>query len=190
MTPDDAAFPDLIRRAAAGDAAARHELFARYHRAVRLAVRRRMPDRLRARFDSLDFAQDVWASFLALPADRLTFPGPDALVAFLAQVGRAKVIDAGRRPAADPINAPPGGDPAGDLDGLPAGGQAQTPSQHAIAAERWHVLATRLPPGQRAILERLRDGRSHAEIAADLNLSVRTVERIVRRLKDFCAKDA
>ena len=58
-------------------------------------------------------------------------------------------------------------------------------SQVAVAGERWADWVRRLPPGHRAVLERLRDGHTHEEVAAMLNVSVRTVERIVRRLKDL-----
>jgi RNA polymerase sigma-70 factor (ECF subfamily) len=176
-------------RVRAGEAGAYEELLARYGDEVRAAVRRRLHDRLRTQYDSLDFVQDVWASFLALEPGRYRFADQDALVGFLCRVARNKVVEVFRRRFAtrrsdvtreEPY--PPEGE--GSRDGVP--GPDPTPSQFAVAGERYADLMRRLPEGQRAVLERLRDGHTHEEVAAMLNVSVRTVERIVRRLKDLC----
>jgi RNA polymerase sigma-70 factor (ECF subfamily) len=60
-----------------------------------------------------------------------------------------------------------------------------TPSQWAIAGEQWERILARVPPGHRVIVERLRDGHNYEEIARMTNVSVSTVNRIVRRLKDL-----
>ena len=183
MTPDDADFPGLIRRAGAGDDDAREELFLRYGRAVRRAVQRQMPTDLRRQFDSLDFAQDVWAAFLALPADRVAFDTPTALASFLALVARNKMLHALEAHVSAKARE-------FEYCQLPElGHYVQTPSQHAIAAERWDELMAAVPPGYRPIVERLRDGHTYPEIAAGLNVSVRTVERVVRRLRQVYEKD-
>lgn len=185
---DQTGFGALMDRVRAGEAGAYEELLARYGDAVRAAVRRRLHDRLRTHYDSLDFVQDVWASFLALEPDRYRFADQDALVRFLCQVARNKVVEVFRRRFAtrkfditreEPL-------PSGGGSAVGPAGRDPTPSQFAVAGERWADLMRRLPEGQRAVLERLRDGHTHEEVAAMLNVSVRTVERIVRRLKDLC----
>jgi RNA polymerase sigma factor (sigma-70 family) len=185
---DPSDFGILMDRVRAGEAGAYEELLARYGDAVRAAVRRRLHDRLRPHYDSLDFVQDVWASFLALDPGRFRFADQDALVGFLCRVARNKVVEVFRRRFAtrkhditreEPL-PPGGGSAAGPI------GRDPTPSQYAMAGERWADLVRRLPDGHRAVLERLREGHTHEEVAAMLNVSVRTVERIVRRLKDLC----
>ena len=186
---DPGEFPRLVERLRAGDPAAADTLYRRYVPALRLAVRRRLHSHLRARFDSLDFVQDVWASFLALPPDRLMFDSPEALVGFLHRVAHHKVADTTRRgvgrdgkPA--PVREVPMADRPDDRPAhLPAG--TPTPSQWAIADEELDRLLRRLPAGYQEIVHRLREGYTQDDIARMANLSRRTVNRVVRRLKEL-----
>ncbi|HVK18465.1 MAG TPA: sigma-70 family RNA polymerase sigma factor [Fimbriiglobus sp.] len=181
-------FGALMDRVRAGEPGAYDELLTRYGDAVRAAVRRRLHDRLRTHYDSLDFVQDVWASFLALGPDRNRFADQDALVGFLCRVARNKVVEVFRQRFATRKNDITREEALPQSTGTATGpaGRDPTPSQVAVAGERWADLVRRLPPGHRVVLERLRDGHTHKEVAAMLNVSVRTVERIVRRLKDLC----
>jgi RNA polymerase sigma-70 factor (ECF subfamily) len=183
---DDSDFRSLMDRVRSGDADAYEELLTRYGEAVRRAVRRRLHDQLRAHYDSLDFVQDVWASFLALDPDRCRFPDPGALVGFLCQVASNKVVEVFRRrfdtQRSDITREVPAA-PDGSEGGL--AGREPTPSQVAVADEKYKTFARALAPGHRAVLDRLRDGHTHEEVAAMLQVNVRTVERIVRRLKDL-----
>ena len=176
----------LLAALRSGDATAAAELYRRYAPILRAAVRRQLHRRLRTRFDSFDFVQDVWASFLAMPPDRYEFESPRALMCFLTRVAYHKVVEVfrqrfetqkcdvaretsleeawpGRRETPSPF---------------------ASPSQWAIAGERWEQLLSRVPPGHRVIVERLREGYDYADIARMTNVSVSTVNRIVRRLKD------
>jgi RNA polymerase sigma-70 factor (ECF subfamily) len=181
---ETAAFPELIAGLRAGDPACVEVLCRRYAPFIRAAVRRQLHPRLRTRFDSLDFVQDVWASFLAIPAERYTFDTPAALRAFLTRMAHHRVIEVFRRrfgTLKDDINREQA-DSAGS-ERLPA--PTPTPSQWVIANEEWEQLRGRFPEGQRVILELLRDGHSYEDIARLAQVSVSTVNRIVRRLKDL-----
>jgi RNA polymerase sigma-70 factor (ECF subfamily) len=180
MTIDDKT-PELLDGLRRGDASSAEELYHRFGPAIRAAVRRRLHHRLRDKFDSLDFVQDVWASYLALPPERAAFDSPEEAVRFLTRIAENKVIEVFRqrfqsqkydiareRPGATGPE-PPGADP--------------TPSQTAIAREEWERLLDRVPPGHRPVVERLRNGDTYEDIARITNLSVSTVNRIVRRLK-------
>ncbi|MBX9579315.1 MAG: sigma-70 family RNA polymerase sigma factor [Gemmataceae bacterium] len=189
MMPEADEFGRLVREWRAGSPAALSELVARYSGHIRAAVRRRLGDRLRQQYDSLDFVQDVWASVVALPPERCQFATPDALVGFLARVAANKVVDVARSRL---------GTQRRDLsreEALPAGPDAAaadrgpSPSQWAAGNEGWERLAARFPAGHRAVLERLRDGYTQAEIADLTGVGVRTVERIVRRIKDVMGDD-
>ena len=188
MTPDGDDFGRLVGAWRGGSGEALAELVARYSPHLRAVVRRRLDGRLRPQFDSLDFVQDVWASVAALPADRCRFDSPDALAGFLTRVAANKVADAARAQLgtarrdldrAVPLAAPEAAGPA----------PGPTPSQWAAGAEGWERLAARFPAGHRVVLERLRDGYTQAEIAGLTGLGVRTVERIVRRIKDVMGAD-
>ena len=186
---DQTDFTALMDRVRAGEAGAYEELLARYGHEVRAAVRQRLHDRLRTQYDSLDFVQDVWASFIALEPGRYRFADQDALVGFLCRVARNKVVEVFRRRfttrksniTREESYPAEGEDSRGGVPGREA-----TPSQLAVAGERWADLMRRLPEGHRVVLERLREGHTHEEVAAMLDVNVRTVERIVRRLKDLC----
>jgi RNA polymerase sigma-70 factor (ECF subfamily) len=141
---------------------------------------------MRARFDSIDFVQDVWTSFLAIPKERYTFDTHQALLAFLTRMASYRVVDVFRqrfgtqkntitRELESSDNAAP--------DQLSSA--ASTPSQWAIAAEEWERLTGRFPEGHRVILEWLRIGHNNEDVASLANVSLSTVNRIVRRLKDL-----
>jgi RNA polymerase sigma-70 factor (ECF subfamily) len=122
-------------------------------------------------------------SFLAAPAGRLRFESPRALVRFLSQVARNKVTDVFRQRFAlegREISREQ------SLQDMPAiSGRDPSPSQLAVAGEEWEQLVRKFPAAYRVILERIRAGYTNEEIALQAGVSVSTVNRIVRRLKDL-----
>lgn len=193
MAEERTEFTRLIERLRAGDPAALAELYERYGGVVREAVRRRLPDRLRKEYDSLDFAQDVWASFCRLPPGRHEFDSPAQLGGFLARVAYNKVVDVCRRrfqSQARDINReqqvvrPECG---GYLPAITlAASTDPSPSQLMIADERWAAIAAALPPHYLAVVERIREGYTHQEIAAMVGITDRTVRRIVAQVQRLC----
>lgn len=173
-------FAALLEQFHAGDAGARAELYASYNEVIRMAVRRRLHHRLRQEFDSNDFTQDVWASFCRMPEGLYQFPDRQSFEWFLVRIAYNKVIEAYRRRfttdhgrmRAQPLAPMAGSDP--------------TPSQWAIAGERWASISTALPAPHVAIVERIREGFSQQEVADMAGISVRTVIRIVERVQRFC----
>ncbi|OWK40231.1 RNA polymerase sigma factor [Fimbriiglobus ruber] len=173
---DFASLLDGIRR---GEAAAAEELIRRYLPHVRAAVRRRLSQDLRLRFDSQDFAQDVWLSFFRSAVDRLDLPDEGALVAYLSQMARLKVAEEYRHQTTQKVGL------TRDTP-LAATGELMTreptPSAFAVAADQWEQLTARLPDRERGILRMLRDGHTHGEVAAAFGLSEKTIQRLVQRL--------
>jgi RNA polymerase sigma-70 factor (ECF subfamily) len=174
-----------MRRARAGCPEAVRELFERYSAPIRHVVRRRLDRRLRPQYDSLDFVQSVWTSFIQIPPERYTFATPDDLVGFLARVAFTKVVTAYRKrleTAKRDLNReePADGRPDGTL--MPGRGPQPTPSQVVMASERWERLLQRLPEKYRQILVLLRQGYSQQEVADALGLNIRLVHRLVRKL--------
>lgn len=185
---DGAAFAELVGGLRSGDPASVEALCRRYAPYIRAAVRRQLHPRLRTRFDSLDFVQDVWASFLAIPAERYAFDTPQALHAFLVQMASNRVIEVFRQRFQTQKN-----DIAREVAANDDSGRDQlasrhpTPSQCAIAVEAWDQLRGRFPEGQRMILEWLRQGHTNEDAARLAGVSLSTVNRIVRRLKGLTA---
>jgi RNA polymerase sigma-70 factor (ECF subfamily) len=176
-------FQQLVAGLKSGDPAAVAEVARRYGPFLRAAVRRRLHPALRNRFDSLDMVQDVWASFLALPPDRLNFNNANALVAFLGQVAYNRTVEVFRErfeTQRDSIHREtPGETGAEPVASVPS------PSVCVSAGEEWDRIVRQFPPGHRVILQRLQEGYDNAEIARMANVSLSTVNRVVRRLKDL-----
>jgi RNA polymerase sigma-70 factor (ECF subfamily) len=159
-------------------------------------VRRRLHSKLRPKFDSLDFVQDVWASFFAITAaaraaggeaaNAQQFDSPSALAAFLAKVARNKVAEACRtrlERAKHDVNR------ENSLDGSAAfqvkmlRGPDPTGSQVAMANEAYRRLTSDQPSHHRRIMELLHQGFSHQEIAEKLGVNEKTIRRLVRKLQ-------
>jgi RNA polymerase sigma factor (sigma-70 family) len=188
-------FEVLMERVRAGQPDAARELFDRYNGHVRLVVRRALQRRLRSQYDSMDFTQSVWACFFQVPADRFSFNSPEALVAFLSRVAYNKVVDTTRhrlntrknglaheQPLNDLLSEGPEVDPGPDLTNeVPA--RVPTPSQVAIAAERWEGMLKGQPPEYQRALHMLRQGHSHREVADVLHIHPKMLQRILQQLR-------
>jgi RNA polymerase sigma factor (sigma-70 family) len=181
-------FDELMQRVRSGCQEAAREVFDRYNDQVRRIVRRYLDHRLRKLYDSMDFAQSVWASFFHTPAERYNFPTPQALVRFLARVASNKVIETNRKRMQtarhglrreDSLEAPLGGElKLGEV--VP--GPDHTPSQYVIADEQWEYLLRGLPDGHRRILEMVRKGYTYVEIAGALNEHPKKIQRLIQYL--------
>lgn len=182
-------FVRLMAGLRAAEPWAAEELCRAYAPILRAIVRRRLHPDLRTHFDSLDFVQDVWASFLAVPRERFNFDTSDALRQFLTQVALNKVGETYRQRFCTekrnirrevPLEQTT---PCGCRSDLVSADP--TPSWVAIAAEEWEQLLNRFPAGHRAVLVRLREGWTHDEIAEMTGVSRSTIKRIIRRLKEL-----
>src|SRR5579883_1186397 len=188
-------FAAMMRRVRAGCPDAAREVFDRYNSHVRRVVRRHLSRCLRRQYDSHDFLLAVWASFFATPADRYTFDKPDDLVNFLARVAANKVIEAFRCQVLTQKNditrnVPITAAPAGDLSAGPAvaaaepAGREPSPSQVAIAGERWEHLLRDQPPRVRRVLELLRDGHTFREVSDRTGVHPKVIQRLLRKLNE------
>jgi RNA polymerase sigma factor (sigma-70 family) len=182
VADEHARLQGLLDRVHAGCPEAAQLLHQEYGAHIVRAVRRRLPRLLRPKFDSLDFVQDVWASFYRAPHN---FNSPEHLVAFLTRVAQAKVIDATRQGLQtlkrdvrreESLDAP-------QIEATPKKVFAReaTPSENAIGNELWERLLEGQPLAYQKVLMHLRDGQTQEQVAAELNLHRRTVHRILAR---------
>ena len=180
-------FRALMERVRTGCPGAAEAMCRLYGGHIRRIVRRRLHHRLRPQYDSLDFMQDVWASFFAAPRGKDAFDDPQSLIGYLSNIAYNKVADVFRRrfrTQKDDVRreealAEP---PRGRREGLEPPGRAPTPSQVAIANEHWTRLLDGQPHRSRLVLEMLRLGYSHAEIGERVGLHPRTIKRLVRKM--------
>src|SRR5947208_6668606 len=84
----------LLEKLCSGDGAAAEQVFLAYEPYLRKVVRRQLPPRLRAKFDSVDVVQSVWADVLhGFREAGWRFADRDHLRAFLVKVTRHRFID-------------------------------------------------------------------------------------------------
>lgn len=177
-------FIRLMARVQAGDADAGRKLYEEYGPYILRAVRRRLAMRMRSQFDSMDFAQDVWASFFATTADKYDLTNPGQLIGLLTAIARNKVIAAVRqRVEAQKSGLMMENSLETHLDrGANLASPQQTPSQILMDREAWNALLANQPPVYRCILLMLRNGKRPETIAQTLKVSIRTVRRVMNKL--------
>ena len=175
----DEALDDLLAELCRGDAAAAERVFRAYEPYLRMVVRRRLTPRLRAKFDSLDIVQSVWADLLrGFRAGGCRFADAAHLRAFLVRATRNRFIDRLRQHrralalAAESDEA--------DADAHPS--PAPRPSEVAQAEELWQQIRALCPPAHRAVLDLRREGLTPSEIAARTGLHEGSVRRILYEL--------
>src|SRR6185436_6639266 len=178
-------FADLMERVHDGSQDAAWQLLEKYGPHVKRYVRRSLNQEMRSKFDSLDFAQVVWASFFREPDRFRRLESPTELLAYLATLARNKVVGETRRrmkSIKNDLNREIG---FGELEeGLEVRcpNADPTPSAVAIARERWHQLVDNQPETVRRIVELRFMGATFPEIAEQLNIHERTARKAIERL--------
>jgi DNA-directed RNA polymerase specialized sigma24 family protein len=180
-------FEELMGQVRQGSQSAVRELVDTYGDHIIRIIRQNLDRRLRAQFDSLDFEQDVWASFFAMPTDRLAFRTPAELGAYLTSMAENKVAETFRGQAGTikrSLLRQRSLDALGDGVAAVADRPSEaTPSQFALADERWEQLNRGRSPQIRVILDLLRDGHSYDEIGRRTGLHPKAIQRRVQQLK-------
>lgn len=177
----------LFARARAGDQAAWKELFETCYPKVVRVIRRKLQGRpaVRSRYDSTDFASDVWKS-LAAKSDRFDFATVDELMAFLVKAAEDKFHDHMRKLTAQRRNLyrelPLVG--SDDQRLLQLASADPTPSQYALEGEARALLLQACSPEQRQILELRDQGYSNEEIAGRTGWHLRQVQRFLKGLRE------
>jgi RNA polymerase sigma-70 factor (ECF subfamily) len=189
MSREQQAFKELLERIRGGSEEAVRELLDRYGRHILTVIRQKLSYNLRSIFDSIDFLQDVWASFFSGEMGH-SFRDPGALMKFLVQMARNKVAEeARRRLTGEKYNF----SRERSLDGsatVEAAGlttvNVPAPEDVAVAKEQWERLIEGRPLHHVRILQMLSQGYSHQEIATELRLGQKAVYRLIRKLTSRC----
>ena len=169
----------LLDRLTQGDARAAEQIFLAYEPYLRMAVRRQLSSGLRAKFDSVDIVQSVWADLLTgfrdrhwafQDADHLRRSRPGDANRFIDRLRQhAPAVEREHQLTADGMEAV--ADP-----------QAARPSQLAQADELWDQMVTTCPPTHLEVLKLKRQGCSLDEIAAQTGFHKSSVRRILYEL--------
>jgi RNA polymerase sigma factor (sigma-70 family) len=184
-------FQGLLQRAQSGSEEAARELYETYVKHVLRSVRHRMWKRMRTRFDSEDFTQQVWCSFFTGGAAP-QFKSPQELIAFLQTMAERKVILENRRLTAlkqnvrreSPI------DEQDDQVGYHPAAADPTPSALAVGHELYDRAIARQDPEVREVADLRIQGNTFHEIAESLEIDERTARRLMGRVKRHAQPDS
>ena len=177
-------FAQLIEQVRAGSQEAAWTLVGKYSRDVQRFVRRSLHQKLRSKFDSMDFVQIVWGSFFRCP-DRLEgMAKSEQLIAYLSTLAKFKVLAEVRRRLQTEKHNLDREESTADADGSPREmmGNIPTPSAVAIARERWDQLLAGEPDQVKRIVELRLQGTTYTEIAVQLDIHERTARKTIKRL--------
>jgi RNA polymerase sigma factor (sigma-70 family) len=185
MAERDDAFRSLMDRVREGSEDAAWELVNEYGESIRRAVRRVLNDKLRSKFDSLDFVQIVWNSFFHVRDKSDRFNRPEELAAYLVAMAKNKVgMEVRRRLMTEKHNVRN----EQSLDQLQASGHPDlatrqpTPIDVAIAREQWDRLLEGQPAHYREIIHLRLQGHTYQSIADAVQVDECTVRRFLKRL--------
>ena len=168
--------PLLLDKLCQGDSEAAEQVFKVYEPYLRKIVRRQLPDRLRAKFDSLDIVQSVWLDVLEGFRDAgWRFRDADQLRAFLVKATRNRFIDRYRQHRRALEREIP-------LSGVQRPSTQPRPSEIVRANDLWERLLALCPPEHHDLLRLKRDGLSAVDIAARVGLHEDSVRCILREL--------
>jgi RNA polymerase sigma-70 factor (ECF subfamily) len=184
---NDESLDELLASLADGDADAVERVIRAYEPYLRMVVRRQLPDHLRAKFDSIDVVQSVWADVIGgLQEARWSFADAAHLRAFLVRAARNRLIDKGRRQntAARRETA------ALSVEVRNVAGRQPRPSEAAGAEDLWRQMVQACPPQHRELLVLKREGASLDEIAARTGLHKSSVRRILYEIARQVAEGA
>jgi RNA polymerase sigma factor (sigma-70 family) len=170
----------LLDHLCQGDMAAAKEVFLACEAYLRKIVRRQMPPRLQAKFDSVDVVQSVWADLVHGYREKAwQFPDVRRLQAFLVQVTRNRFNDKFRKHRIAFEREHQLGGISTSL--MPACAEPQ-PREVLEAEDLWQRMLKLCPAEHRKILTFKRQGLSLDEIAGRTGLHPGSIRRILRTL--------
>jgi RNA polymerase sigma-70 factor (ECF subfamily) len=167
----------LLEQLGRGDPEAAHRAFLAYEPFLRMVVRRQLSAALRAKFDSTDVVQSVWADLLSgFQSGAWCFESAAQLQAFLLKATHNRLIDRVRREQGAlrherRVNV-------AALDAVPQTGQPEA-GAGLEAEELWERMLALCPPQHRELLRLKRQGVPLADIAARTGLHPSSVRRVL-----------
>jgi RNA polymerase sigma factor (sigma-70 family) len=184
-------FRSLIRAAEGGSEEAARELYETYVKYVLRCVRHRMWHRLRSKFDSQDFVQQVWASFFDDRGSLPDFQTPEELIAYLRSMAENKVVSEGRHRRITKRNLALEVAVYEDSDtvGQHPATRMPTPSAVAVFNEAYDRLVEQQIEETRAVAQLRYEGNTFEEIAQCLDIDESNARKVMRRLKRRAQSD-
>jgi RNA polymerase sigma-70 factor (ECF subfamily) len=177
----------VLEKLCSGDPAAAERVFLAFEPYLRMVVRKKLPPRLRAKFDSVDIVQSVWADLLrGFREAGWRFPDEAHLRAFLVKLTRHRFIDRFRRHRTAISRERPLGEISQAEEPM---SRLPSPSELVQADELGQRMLELCPPAHREIVRLRLSGVPVAEIATRTGLHVGSVHRIIHDLACRVALD-
>jgi RNA polymerase sigma factor (sigma-70 family) len=177
---DTSPIESLLVRLESGDTLAAEQIFLAYEPYLRKIVRRRLPVKLRTKFDSTDIIQSIWVDLLHDVRDGgLHFTDVNHLRAFLIRVTCNRFNDRFRRNRLAVEKERPF---AGSESECSAVSRQPAPSEIVQAEDLWEQMLALCPPAHQDLLRLKRAGLPLSEIAARTGLHPGSIRRILREL--------
>jgi RNA polymerase sigma-70 factor, ECF subfamily len=186
--PDDESFDRLMVRLREGDEDAAAELFHRFARRLAALAGRRLGPRVRAKVDPEDVVQSAFKSFFRRQsAGRFQLRDWGALWALLTTItlrkcGHKVAYLHGAKRDIDREAAPLGSDLCDPSWNFLA--DDPTPHQAAVLTETVNQFLLRLDGSHRDIFSLALEGYSSPEIAERIDVTERTVQRVLKRVRE------
>ena len=184
MSNENSAFRKVIERVCAGSDEATWELIDTYGPHIQRVVRRKLNQKLRSKFDSLDFVQMVWASFFAEREKMAGFTEPDDLIRYLAKIAQRKLLQESRRCLRGQKHNL-GRERAlieETEDETTYVRKSNTPSQIVMAKDRLEVMMRSRSDRDRQVVELRMQGLTFVEIGERLSINERTAREVIEKL--------
>jgi RNA polymerase sigma factor (sigma-70 family) len=186
MNPE--ALEPLLEKLCQGDMAVAKEVFLAYEPYLREYVRRQLPQRMQAKFDSIDIVQSVWADLLdGYRAGAWHFPDAQRFEAFLVRATRNRFYDRYRQHrAATEREQQLGGVHTSEMPSAPQGHASEV----LQAEELWDRMLALCPPEHQQLLQLKRQGLPMTELVERTGLHPGSIRRIFRNLaRDLALRD-
>lgn len=186
MSDDEAEFIRLLQEIRAGSQDAARELVDTFGEHILRVIRFNLSRKLRSKFDSCDFMQDVFASFFSAPPPPESFESPEAFVKYLTALAQHKVREVTRQRLQLQrynIKRERSLDGSARLVAEEQAGQDPTSSAVFQAKEKWERILQSQPKNYQEMLELIRQGYSYVEIADLMGTTAKTVQRLIRNLE-------
>jgi len=125
----------------------------------------------------------VWVSFFATPDRIAQFETPEDVIRYLVVMAKNKVIEESRRHFEQEKHHVSRERPLDQPDILETSERlGDTPSQIAIAHERWQSMIEGEPERNRKILQMRMNGATFLEISESLGIHERTARQVMQKL--------
>lgn len=153
---------------------------------INRTIRRSFNQSMRSKFDTADFAQFIWLSFFSNLTVIKSLDEPAKLISYISKVAETKVVEKMHRPfLTDKRNV----NLERSLDermenGLEQQSSLNTPSQKFMAQELLDRLRRNLSVRDQQILSFKILGFSKIQIAEKLDISERTVRRVLDKMEE------